>query len=81
MTGEYSVYQFFGDDMSECVRSFVSAEEAVKAARHYCHSVAAKNGLTKRVIITDSGDCTCFEWKYGKGITFDGEKHYPEGKR
>jgi hypothetical protein len=69
-TGEFSVYQFFDDGIYEKVRSFVSAEEATKAVMHYANNVAAKMGLTKRVIITDGGDCTVFEWKYGEGIVF-----------
>lgn len=68
--GEFSVHQFFEDGTSECVREFVSAEEAVKAAHHYCHSVGARLGTTRRVIITDGDDCTNFEWKFGEGVTF-----------
>jgi hypothetical protein len=67
---EYSVCQFFEDDSYEYVRRHVTAEEAVKAARHYTTSVGARIGTTKRVIITDSGDCINFEWQYGKGVTF-----------
>ena len=68
--GEFSVFQFFPDDTYERVREFVDAKEAVDAAHHYCNSVGAKLGTTKRVIITDSGDFTCFEWIYGKGVVF-----------
>ena len=68
---EYSVYQFFEDDMLyECVRSHVSLEDAVTASKHYCSSVGAKFGATQRVIITDSDDYCVFEWQFGKGITF-----------
>lgn len=67
---EFSVYQFFPDGSYECVRSFVSAEEAMRAFKHYISSVGARLGTTQRVIITDGGDCTNFEWKYGEGITF-----------
>jgi hypothetical protein len=72
-TGEFSVCQFFDDGTSEYVRRFVSAEEAVKAAKHYTESVGARLGMTVRVIITDGGDCTNFEWKFGEGITYRGE--------
>jgi hypothetical protein len=71
--GEFSVCQFFEDGTSEYVRRFVSAEEAVNAAKHYTESVGARFGMTVRVIITDGGDCTNFEWKYGEGITYRGE--------
>lgn len=67
---EYSVCQFFEDGSAEYVRRWVGAEEAVRAARHYTSSVAAKAGITRRVIITDGGDCINFEWQYGKGVTF-----------
>ncbi|HET9376403.1 MAG TPA: hypothetical protein VFO40_15625 [Chthoniobacterales bacterium] len=70
MSEEFSVYQFFADDSWERVRSFVSAEEACRAAQHYCSSVGAQVGTTRRVIITDGGDCTNFEWRYGEGITY-----------
>lgn len=70
MTERFSVYQFFEDGSSEMVRSGVDAEEAVKAAHHYCHSVAARIGVTTRVIIVDSDDCVNFEWKYGEGVVF-----------
>jgi hypothetical protein len=67
---EFSVVQFFLDGSWEKVREFVSAEEAVKAARHYCSSVGARLGTTVRVIIIDGGDHICFEWKFGEGVTF-----------
>lgn len=68
--GEFSVYQFFIDETWERVREGVDAEEAVKAAKHYCTSVGARIGTTRRVIITDGGDFCCFEWKFGQGVTF-----------
>lgn len=66
----YNVVQFFEDDSYEYVRRGVTAEEAVNAAHHYCHSVGAQLKFTKRVIITDMGDCINFEWVNGKGVTF-----------
>lgn len=68
--GEFSVIQFFDDDTNEKVRDHVDAKEAAEAAHHYCTSVAAQMGITKRVIITDGGDCTNFEWRFGKGIVY-----------
>jgi hypothetical protein len=67
---EFSVYQFFEDGTYERVRSFVSAPEAMEAVRHYTNNVAVRLGITTRVIITDGGDCTCFEWINGKGVVF-----------
>lgn len=71
--GEFSVYQFFENDTQEKVREFVTVEEAVKAFTHYATCVGARIGTTVRVIITDGGDCTNMEWKYGEGITFPPE--------
>ena len=67
---EYSVCQFFPDGSYEYTRRFVSAEEAVKAFKHYISSVGAKMGITQRVIITDGLDCVNMEWIQGKGIVY-----------
>ena len=66
----FSVYQFFEDGQYERVRFLVTMVEAVEAVKHYTTSVGARMGMVKRVIITDGGDCTCFEWIYGKGQIF-----------
>lgn len=73
MADLFSVWQFFEDESYEAVRQRVPAEEAVEAARHYSASVGAKIGTTQRVIITDDGDDTVFEWQFGKGVTFPPE--------
>ena len=73
MNGEFSVCQFFIDDSYEYVRRFVDAKEAVLAFKHYSSSVGARLGTTKRVIVTDGGDCVNMEWQYGKGITYPPE--------
>jgi hypothetical protein len=73
MSERFSVYQFFANGSYERVRELVSAEEAVKAARHYTRNVASKLGMIERVIITDGGDDCCFEWKRGEGVTFPPE--------
>jgi len=69
----YSVVQFFGDGTYEKVRSMVPANQAVMAAHHYTHSVAARHGIVERVIITTEDDDICFEWKFGEGITYPEE--------
>lgn len=66
----FNVVQFFANDSYEYVRRRVTPLEATVAAHHYCSSVGARLGIVNRVIITDSGDLTCFEWIYGKGIVF-----------
>ena len=66
----FNVVQFFPDGEYEYVRRNVNAKEAVDAAYHYTHSVGALAGVTRRVIITDDGDSTCFEWRFNEGIIF-----------
>jgi len=68
--GEYSVCQFFKSGEYEYVRRWVGIEEAVKAAKHYSDSVAARCGMVCKVIVTDGGDCTNLVWELGKGLTY-----------
>jgi hypothetical protein len=70
---KFSVCQFFEDGTYEYVRRFVDAKQAVEVAHHYTHNVAARHGIVDRVIITDDGDCTVFEWKFGEGVTYPPE--------
>jgi len=67
---EFSVFMFDCDSGYEPMLRFVEAETAVKEARRISTSVGAKLGLFKRIIITDGGDHTVFEWKHGEGVTF-----------
>lgn len=66
----FNVVQFFSTGQYEYVRRNVSAKDAGAAMGHYTRSVAARMGVVTKVIITDMLDQTCFEWEYGKGITF-----------
>lgn len=71
MTEElFNVVQFFPDGMYEYTDRNVDVSTAVDRALALSQTVGAKIGTTERVIITDSGDCTVFEWQFGKGITF-----------
>lgn len=85
----FSVYQFFQDGSYERVRYHVPVDEAMRAAKHYTESIGARLGSTRRVIITDAGDFTNFDWRYGEGIvyptraegaTFPGAKNTPPGE-
>lgn len=67
---EFSVYQFFPEGDYEKVVEFVDSETAVKVACRLSESVGGKLGTTRRIIITDGGDCIVFEWEFGKGVTF-----------
>ena len=72
-TETFSVCQFFDNDTYECVRRYVSAEEAMQTFIHYTNNVATKLGIVKRVIITDGGDYINMEWKKDEGITYPPE--------
>ena len=73
---EFSVPHFYSDKAGplagthEYVRRYVTAEEAILAARHYTDNVACRMGIIDRVIITDGGDYCVFQWEHGKGVTF-----------
>jgi hypothetical protein len=67
---EFSVMQFFPDGTCEYVKRFVGAEEAVRTAKDYSTRPAVLLGVIERIIITDGGDYTVFEWKAGEGVTF-----------
>ena len=67
---EYSVYQFFPDERYEPVARLIGAEEAVRLAKQLSESLGARLGTTRRIIITDGGDETVFQWEYGRGVTF-----------
>ena len=77
---KFNVIQFFLAGSYEYVRRYVGAKEAVLAAKHYTSSVGARLGTTTRVIITDSGDCTNFEWINGRGITYPPQKQNSESE-
>lgn len=74
--GEFSVYQFgkIGDEeVTDCEVRFVDHKTACTRFVDLINNVAARTGITRRVIITDGGDFTCMEWKFGEGITFPPE--------
>jgi hypothetical protein len=69
---EFSVYAFKPSGLSHLEVSFAGAREAAICARRLTETIAAKEGEIARIIITDGGDHTCFEWRYGAGVTFPG---------
>jgi len=71
---EFSVYQFFPSGMAEKVLAFVPIEEAMEMAIGLANSVGGRVGTTRRIIITDGGDFTVFEWMHGVGITHPNRK-------
>jgi hypothetical protein len=66
----FSVFIFFPDDYHICEGEGLTAEEAVRLAKRCTERPAVQLGVIKRVIITDDGDNTVFEWTHGKGVTF-----------
>ncbi len=70
MSDEFSVWLFFPDGSYVPEKRWIGAEEAVKLAKSCTERPAAVAGFIPRIIITDGGDCTCFEWEHGKGVTF-----------
>ena len=73
MDNEFSVYHYGFEDVQVAEKRFVSADEAMRTVAALIRSPAAQIGVMKRIIVTDGGDFTNFEWKYGEGITFPPE--------
>jgi hypothetical protein len=70
MNEMFDVWQWFPDGSHERVGQRLGPKEAVELAHSYTVRPAAKIGIIQRVTIVDSDDYTCFEWKYGEGVTF-----------
>jgi hypothetical protein len=68
--GEFNVVQFFADEGYEYVARDIDSASAVDLAMRLSDTLGARLGTTRRVIITDGGDDTNFEWVYGVGVTF-----------
>ena len=68
MIDEFSVYWWDVDDNQHEEMRFVSAEVAVNRCRTLIEGPGSF--VIQRVIITDIGDCTAFEWIKDKGVTF-----------
>jgi hypothetical protein len=74
---EFSVYVFDRDERSHRVAGFVDVRRAVRIARTVTLvSDATAPFEVERVIITDGGDFTVFEWKRAHGVTFPPEARW-----
>jgi hypothetical protein len=78
--GEFSVWTFFPDGSHAPVLRWVDGKTAMETAKSQTTTVGARLGTTRRIIVTDSGDHTVFEWTFGEGVTFpkrwsDGDGH------
>lgn len=67
---EFSVWQFFEGGRYQPVVRWVEGKAAVSEAMRLARSVGGRVGTTRRIIITDGGDFTVFEWKFGEGVTY-----------
>lgn len=79
--GEFSVCQFFMDDSYDYDVRYVDSETAMQSFKDRISSVGAQVGTTRRVIITDGGDCINAEWEFGKGLTFPTAEAHNEQAR
>lgn len=70
MSDEFSVWWDDPEGMQHREGRAMGAEEAVELAKSLTVRPAALMGIIRRVIITDGGDFTVFEWKQGEGVTF-----------
>jgi hypothetical protein len=68
--GDFSVVAFFDDGTHHYVERWLGRREALMLAWHCFRKQETKSGSINRVIITDGGDYTVFEWKRGDGITW-----------
>jgi len=76
MRDEFSVYVFTLDQHFPVAR-FVSVERAMHTARRAVGAAHLAGDDTDRIIVTDGGDHTVFEWQRGKGVTWPPEVAAP----
>lgn len=64
--GEFSVYWWSIDGTQIEEKRFVTPEEATKAVTRLIGPACV--AVVHRVMVTDGGDCCCFEWIAGEVI-------------
>jgi hypothetical protein len=64
---EFSVVEFYDDGFHKYVDRWMDAHDAVHLAREL---IDRSDDHVVRIIITDGGDFTVFEWKQDLGVTF-----------
>jgi hypothetical protein len=74
MSDEFSVYWWDPEGNSHREASHLDARAAVEFAHRLTLRPAVALGVIRRVIITDGGDFTVFEWKLGEGVTYPGRE-------
>jgi hypothetical protein len=68
--GKFSVCEFYDDGYHAYVERWLDAESAVNLAKRCTDAAIVADGLVVKVIVTDGGDDTVFQWERGKGVTF-----------
>lgn len=67
----FAVWAFDRDEYHDCVANDLDAQNAVQTAAKLVGLVdAGIMPAVRRIIITDDGDCTVFEWRAGQGVTY-----------
>lgn len=67
---QYSLYIFDEDGRSIRPYLLIGLNEVMASTMQLITSPLAVTGMFHRIIITDGGDSTIFEWQYGKGIVY-----------
>ena len=67
---EFSVYAFYFDGWYSDVIRFTGIENALKIAKRASEQKIGLLSRAERIIVTDGGDNTVFEWRRDEGITF-----------
>jgi hypothetical protein len=66
----FAVWQYSRDGWHVQAAEGLPAKLAVDYARWMAQTREARDGEIQRIIITDEGDHTVFEWTFGEGVTF-----------
>ena len=72
MSDLFNVYYWDANGLQHTELDRASPEDAVRAAKRLSTGPAGEHGLVTRVIITDSDDFCCFEWRDGR-VVYDGK--------
>lgn len=67
---EFSVVEFYADGTHLYIARWLDAESAVKMAKLCCDEHVNHPDIITKIIITDGGDFTVFEWQPDKGVTW-----------
>lgn len=68
--GKFDVVEFDADGTFHYVERWLGRRGALMLAWHCFRLQEAKASPINRIIITDGGDFTVFEWKRGEGVTY-----------